>query len=419
MLRHQLPVHSPLDLGALLSGAAAALSRESGEEARERVRSRLRERFSAGGVLLTDSGTSALALALEGAAERREGPAALPAYGCYDLATAADAADVEVVLYDLEPGTLSPNPDSLRETLETGASSLVAAPLYGVPQDMDALRDVAEQAGALFIEDSAQGAGACWNDRALGSHGDVSVLSFGRGKGITGGGGGALLAPTGEATNFVAQSGSRLRRGGAGWGALARTLAQWALGRPRLYGIPASLPFLSLGETVYREPQPPTGLPASCAGVLTRTLDLEAGESERRRAHAGRLRTAVETASDVRNVELPDEARPGWLRLPVLADSDEARVRLSSERSRRLGIMPGYPKTLSRLSGFRVRCRNARSVFHGSEELASSLFTLPTHGLLTRPDMDEISGIVENAGPGKSTNSSRPGAGHLGKPDAR
>lgn len=390
MLRHQLPVHSPLEFRALLSGAAVALSGESGEGAREGVRSRLRERFSAGGVLLTDSGTSALALALEGAAERRGGPAALPAYGCYDLATAADAAGVEVVLYDLEPGTLSPDLDSLREALGGGASSLVAAPLYGVPQDMDALRDAAEGAGALFIEDAAQGAGASWQGRPLGSHGELSVLSFGRGKGVTGGGGGALLASTPEATDFVAEAGSRLRPAGAGWGALARALAQWALGRPRLYGIPASLPFLSLGETVYREPQPPTGLSASCAGVLIRTLDLEAGESERRRAHAGRLRTAVKTASDVRNVELIENSRPGWLRLPVLADSDEARSRLTYGRSHRLGIMPGYPKPLHQLGGFTQRCRNGADAFPGSEGLASSLFTLPTHGLMTGSDLEGI-----------------------------
>ena len=64
-------------------------------------------------LLLTDSGTSALALALQRAARERPGPAALPAFCCYDIATAADVAGVPFVLYDVDPETLGPDPASL------------------------------------------------------------------------------------------------------------------------------------------------------------------------------------------------------------------------------------------------------------------------------------------------------------------
>jgi hypothetical protein len=77
---------------------------------------------------------------------------------------------------------------------------------------------------------------------------------------------------------------------------------------------------------------------------------------------------------------------PGYLRLPVLPQ-DASRGRLGSGAARRLGIMPGYPATLSELPGFGTRVRNAGAGFPGARRLVASLFTLPTHGLLSERDL--------------------------------
>ncbi len=107
---------------------------------------------------------------------------ALPAFTCYDIASAAVGAGVRVALYDVDPDTLGPDPASLERVLAAGAGAVVAGPLYGVPLEWDALRALADRHGALLIEDAAQGHGASWRGRPLGSLGDLSVLSFGRGK---------------------------------------------------------------------------------------------------------------------------------------------------------------------------------------------------------------------------------------------
>ena len=83
------------------------------------------------------------------------------------------------------------------------------------------LRALAAMGGdADAAEDAAQEAGATLHGRRLGSFGDLSVLSFGRGKGVTGGGGGALLY--GEPMFAAASAAFRRRDGerspaGAGW----------------------------------------------------------------------------------------------------------------------------------------------------------------------------------------------------------
>lgn len=70
-----------------------------------------------------------------------------------------------------------------------------------------------------------------------------------------------------------------VRSGGpAGVRSWCTMVAQWALGRPAWYGLPAALPFLSLGDTIYRLSHPATAISGSAATVVSRTRRLLARE---------------------------------------------------------------------------------------------------------------------------------------------
>jgi dTDP-4-amino-4,6-dideoxygalactose transaminase len=58
---------------------------------------------------------------------------------------------------------------------------------------MEALLDIARRRGLRVVEDAAQGVGATWRGRALGTLGDAGCLSFHESKNITCGEGGALV----------------------------------------------------------------------------------------------------------------------------------------------------------------------------------------------------------------------------------
>lgn len=345
----------------------------------------LRARHGAAEIVLTDSGTAALTLALRIAVRAGGGSIALPAYGCFDVATAALGVETPVLLYDLDPATLAPEPASLHAALERGARVVVVAHLYGIPVDVPALRDRSKAFGAWVIEDAAQGVGAAIGGRGCGGFGDLAVLSFGRGKGLTAGRGGALLLHDPRLGKAAAARGELLP---------ARTsvnepvslLAQWALARPALYALPASLPFLGLGETIFRPPRPLRAMSSFALGVLGRTIHLVGPEVDRRRANARRLRAAIESGAEATPVAPPPGAEPGYLRLPVLV-AEPARPRFLSAEARRLGIMPGYPGTLSTLPGFRGRLLDPDASYPGATRLARSLFTLPTHGQLAERDL--------------------------------
>lgn len=357
-----------------------------GVDAHDAVSTLVQSHFGARDVLLTSSGTAALTLAIAATLRVARGPIALPGYACYDLATAADGADAKVVLYDLDPETLAPEPASLARALAHQPCALVIVHQYGIPVDVEAITAQAAATGTLVIEDAAQAVGASVRGAPCGSLGPVSVLSFGRGKGLTGGAGGALLANDAAGERIVRLARGMVRGTRSGWSELLRTAAQWVLARPSLYGIPAALPFLRLGETLYHPPSPPQTLSHASAHILREVWSASVRASTTRRAHAIRLLAAADLESWAAVQPVPETA-PGYLRLPLR--TIQARDAVLDSRARRLGIMPGYPLPLAELPRFRDRCVN-RTELPGARLLATSLITLPTHELLTEDDLTAL-----------------------------
>jgi dTDP-4-amino-4,6-dideoxygalactose transaminase len=353
-----------------------------------RLEARLAESHGADRVLLTGSGTVALTLALLGRGPRPR--VALPAWGCPDLATAADGADAVVRLYDLNPHTLGPDLDSLRRAVAGGIDLVVVASFFGVPFGRDAVAPIVHAAGGVLVDDAAQGAGGAFQGRPLGVHGDLGVLSFGRGKGRTGGSGGALLATSAlglAAMDRVAERLAPPGRGGRFKDLIALT-AMAVLARPGIYRVPASLPWLRLGETIYHPPPELVGIRPGAAAALLAGEDASRAEAAIRREQGRAWAAALGGSSRVRLVEPPAGSDPGWLRFPVVGP---ARAAAELGHLRSLGVLPGYPRLLVEWGAFQRRVAEAGPVaWAGATELAQRLITLPTHGWVTAGDRDRV-----------------------------
>lgn len=387
-MARQLPVYSPLPLASLLRSVGA------GRGSRSALRERLAARFGAdpGAVLLAKTGTQALGLAMA-MVGRKGDPAAiaLPAYTCWDVGTAARWAGVRAAFYDVDPHDLTPALPSFEAALARGVAAAVVSPLHGYPVDWDALRSLCRARGALLIEDAAQGHGSRWKGRPVGSFGDLSVLSFGRGKGWTGAGGGALLVRSEE----VSEAALELRaRGGRDshltWA--ARAVAQALLGRPALYGLPAALPGAHLGETRYRPPRDPAAMSPRMAALILSTEGPADEEAERRR-RAGEALLRRLGSGDASGVGLVRPSGPGagFLRLPVRIPHADA----SWERmARRLGVERGYPLALPDVPELHSLDPNPSGDLPGARLLARELFTVPTHSLLRATELERIATLL-------------------------
>lgn len=372
-------MYSPIRASALASALISAW--KNGEANQEFLATHLTQAFSARRVLLTDSGTSALVLALR-ILVGRGGTVAFPGYACVDLAAAARYAGVRVRLYDIDPATLSPDLDSVSRVLKHGVAAVVVAHAYGFPADVPGVAELALAHGASVIEDAAQAAGGALRGRPLGSFGALTVLSFGRGKGITGGSGGALLA----ITPGLAERLESIERAGpirAGWRDVTVATAQWALGRPVLYFIPSAIPGLRLGEMVFHPAHEPRAISSAAAALVRASLPAAEQEVAARRQNAAALMAEVVNGNGLAAIQPVSGGMSGYLRFPVR----DLRYRAEAPR---LGILRGYPRTLAEQPELRPSLYPNDTPPVGATELRRSLFTLPVHSLVTRRDVSEL-----------------------------
>lgn len=395
--RWQPPAYSPVSPRALVSGFGVACGLAPGGD--EFVIEALKERYSATDVLLTDSGTSALILALQ-ATVPAGGTIAYPGYACIDLTSAAVGANVCVRLYDLDPVTLSPDLESVRRVIERGVDAIVVAHLHGYPADITAVRELAAAHGIPVIEDAAQGAGGMLNAARLGSIGDISILSFGRGKGMTAGSGGALLVRTPKLAEWMRRARGDLGVPARGGREIVALAGQWLFARPLLYRLPATIPALKLGEMVYRPPQQPRAMRLTSVEILRTALQMDPGEVHARCERASDLLSRIHGMSRLRPIRAIAGGKPGFLRLAMVDDGGDAAPRVT------MGAIRGYPLTLDQHRELRSLLAPGERAGNGSVFLRDHLFTVPTHSRVANADAWRLTEWIA-AGPQTATRDSR------------
>ncbi|MBR3783723.1 MAG: DegT/DnrJ/EryC1/StrS family aminotransferase [Bacteroidales bacterium] len=110
------------------------------------------------------------------------------------------------VLVDSEPDNWNIDPELLEEAIrermaKTGRKpkAIVPVALYGMPYDIDRIKEIADRYGIPIVEDAVEGFGSRWKGQVVGTFGRYGVLSFNGNKMITTSGGGALVCPDAEA----------------------------------------------------------------------------------------------------------------------------------------------------------------------------------------------------------------------------
>lgn len=321
-------------------------------------------------MLTTASGTVALTLALQQSGSGRPPFVALPAFACPDVGTAAVAAGAHIALYDVNPDTLQPDWDSVHAALALGASHLVVTHLFGRLVDVARAQQLSEEVGAVLIEDAAQHAGASLGGVRAGGLADWGVLSFGRGKGINAGGGGALLVRDASVLEQLSLSppsaAADLRQ-------LAVAAAGELLAHPLVYGVPSALPWLHLGDTTYHPPVPPAGTSRVQLTLLAAALNAEPLVVAARRAVEAWYEQVLADRPQLLFAPPLEPAHRGALRFPVRLSP------LAAAPLARYGVARSYPRTLDAYPPLRERMPATLPPCPGAAQLAATTHTLPTH----------------------------------------
>lgn len=155
--------------------------------------------------IATSNGTTALHAALK-ALDIGEGDRVLTTpFSFVASANAVRFAGATPVFADIRPDTYNLDPEAVREVLENEPiDAILAVHLYGLPADLDALCDLADEHGIPLIEDAAQAHGSAVDDQRVGSIGDVGCFSFYPTKNMTTGEGGMITTDDEELAERLA-----------------------------------------------------------------------------------------------------------------------------------------------------------------------------------------------------------------------
>lgn len=153
----------------------------------------LGDRLGGAEVVLTTSATSALELA---ALVMRIAPGdevVMPSFTHVSTANAFVLRGAIPVFVDIRSDTLNMDESHLDDAITERTKALVLVHYGGIPSSVDAIAAMVRSRDVVLLEDNAQGLGGRLDDRALGTFGALSALSFDWQKAITCGEGGALI----------------------------------------------------------------------------------------------------------------------------------------------------------------------------------------------------------------------------------
>ncbi|MCA9306142.1 MAG: DegT/DnrJ/EryC1/StrS family aminotransferase [Phycisphaerales bacterium] len=97
------------------------------------------------------------------------------------------------VFVDIEPKSLNMDPGLIEAAITPRTKAILAVEVFGSPAHMATYRAIADKHDLKLIEDSCEGLGGRWRDRAIGSFGHSAVFGFYPNKQITTGEGGMVV----------------------------------------------------------------------------------------------------------------------------------------------------------------------------------------------------------------------------------
>lgn len=386
--RHVPPAAAPVLTADLFAGVTGATRSSATLRAFEADFADAHDVPRAWGV---SSGRAALTLALS--ALRQLSPrtsVVIPAFTCFSVPAAVVRAGLEVVACDIEQGTLDFDYQQLASLVERERPlAVVATHLFGMPCSVQRLKSLCGDYGTFVIDDAAQALGTTVDGRLAGTTGDIGFYSFGRGKSVTCGSGGLIVA---SSPTIVAAL-DRVVGGLDQPGSLpaAKTLAEAAVLavflRPSLYRIPASMPGLHLGETIYSVDFAVRRMSGAQAGLLKHWRVRLAEWNAVRRENVSYFRSAVPAL-------VPSRAET-CIRLPIVCESRQARDWLVREgRKQRLGVSVMYPTAVNGIS--ELRGVLGQHAFPSAERVAERLVTIPVHPWIGLRDRERLARLLSS-----------------------
>lgn len=291
----------------------------------------------------------------------------IPGYTCYSVAAAAVKAGLRVALYDLDPRTFQPDVAGVERALCARTLAVVGQHLLGLPANLAPLANAAKRHNVCFVQDAAQR--LVFGREGVGlAVADATMYSFGRGKPLPLGGGGALVAHNDQAAVRLDRIAAELAVLPMGPQRTLAPLLVRMLSWPWIYWLLEKLP-LGLGRTIYDPGFAITAMSPAHQRIGAAALD----ELEQLNRHRSLI-----SAVYARELGSPQDdgspEAPPLVRFPVMVDNQDQAGQMLH-----LGVRRMYPQALCDLEALKPELAPGQATTPGAQTIARRLLTLPTH----------------------------------------
>lgn len=154
------------------------------------------------GIAVTN-GTSALQVAFKSLNLQPGDEVIMPSFTIISCATAIIEAGGKPVLVDCYPDTWCLNIEQMKEKVNNRTKAILVVHMFGHPAEMDPIIKIVKRHNLYLVEDAAEAHGATYNNKRVGSFGDLACFSFYANKLITTGEGGMVLSNNKKLTKKI------------------------------------------------------------------------------------------------------------------------------------------------------------------------------------------------------------------------
>lgn len=396
----------PISFGEIASlTRKLALDNLFGESDVARFENQLADYIGSKRAVSCDSGRTALYLALKALGLQAGDEVLVPAYTCAIVFEMVLRAGLRPVFIDVNPETYTIEPELIPQSLSSRTKAVIPVHLFGTPCDMDPIVEAAGKHGLYIIEDVAQALGAEYKGQKAGRFGDLAIFSFGPGKSITGGEGGAIAINNAELTEPVEALRSPLPRPdlGSKLHVTRNVLAMNVFSSSRFYGIVKNSVDSSIKRTddminqnclALTEGSPshlmpsfkPTKMQEASAAVIVRQLQRTDALNAKRIANVGKLSELMKDEDDhcIKLPQMDPEIKSTFTRFPILVLKGNRSLMI--REMLRQGV---DAKELYHYIAWLLK-RLSKNNYPQAELLSNSLMAIPNHPLLTSGELEKI-----------------------------
>jgi dTDP-4-amino-4,6-dideoxygalactose transaminase len=310
--------------------------------------------------IAVNSGTAALHTALWAKNIRRGDEVILPSFTFIATAEAVALVGAKPVFADIKPNTYNIDPEKVEQAITSKTRAIMPVDLYGLPAEIDRIREIADEHNLFVVEDAAQAHGASYRGKPPGHFANIACWSLYASKNMTTGEGGMLTTNDDEYAE-------KLR--------LLRSHGEKEEYKAALLGHNYRMPEIEAAIGIEQLKKLPTFV-------------------EKRRRNAEIL---TEKLNNVKQLVLPAEPRAcksSWYLYTVRLRNGTAKERdtvLQNLRNKGVGAGVYYHTPIHLMPYYR---QQESCVLPETEKAAEQVFSLPVHPGLKKSEVDYVAKTV-------------------------